>query len=142
VLRVVMGLIVVAHGVQKLADSAAWQGQLAHLGLPEPEIAAPLLIAAELLGGLGLLFGLLTRTAAFVNLCVVLVAIVAIYLTHGLTMNAGFDLPLLLLATTVFFLATGGGPLSADTTLRNRARRKAIEQDETWHGPPYVPASE
>ena len=140
VLRVVVGSIMAAHGFQKLMDFDGFQGFIAKLGLPFPEIMAPLALAGELLGGLGLIFGLLTRVAAFGVLCVMVVAIGWVHLNKGLFAEAGgFEYPLTLAASALLYIMVGGGPFSLDAALRKRAQRKAIEADERWTKPPYVP---
>jgi putative oxidoreductase len=142
-LRVVVGVIMAAHGWQKMMDFGAWQSQVASLGIPMPEIAAPLALAAELLGGLGLIFGLFTRLAAFGVFCNMAVAIATVHLHKGLfAKDGGFEFPLVLAAAAVFFIATGPGPLSLEAFMRKRARRRAIERDATWSQPPYQPQPE
>jgi putative oxidoreductase len=143
ILRVALGVILAAHGWMKLMDYGAWQGQVEKLGIPVPEIMAPLALAGELLGGLGLAFGLLTRVAAFGAFCVMAVAITTVHLKNGLfAQNGGFEFPLILAASAVFFLAAGPGPVSLDAYLRRRARVRAIQRDETWSRPPYQPVPE
>jgi putative oxidoreductase len=142
-LRVVVGVVLAAHGWQKMMDFGAWQEQVASLGIPFPEIAAPLALAAELLGGLGLIFGLLTRLAAFGVFCNMAVAIATVHLHKGLfAENGGFEFPLVLAAAAVFFIAAGPGPISLEAFMRKRARHRAIQQDETWSRPPYQPLPE
>ena len=138
-LRIVTGVIMTAHGWSKLTDLASWQNKVADLGIPYPELAAYLAIAGELLGGLGLIFGLLTRVASVGVISVLAVAIFTVHLDNGLlAQNGGFELPLLLLVSALFILITGPDRLSADTFLRRRARRLAIQSDEIWSQPPYV----
>ena len=55
------------------------------LHIPAP--FAVLAIAAEFLGGLGLIFGLLTRVAAFGIFCNMLVAVAMVHHQFGLFMN-------------------------------------------------------
>src|SRR5450755_5102986 len=70
ILRLVLGIVFFAHGAQKMLG---WFGGLGFSGTMgfftgSMHIPAPfafLAIAAEFLGGIGLLFGLLTRVAAF-----------------------------------------------------------------------------
>lgn len=139
-LRIVIGVIFALHGWQKLVHFAAWQGHVAQLGIPEPEIAAWLAIAGELLGGIGLVVGRFTRVAASGAASVMLVAIASEHLTHGLfAQQGGFEYPLVLLCVAIVFVAVGGGYFSADRFLRERARLKAIQTDETWQRPPYTP---
>ncbi len=142
-LRVSLGVILAAHGWQKVMDYPAWRAQVADLGLPAPEILAPLALAGELLGGLGLVFGLLTRLAAFGAFCVMAVAIATVHLYNGLfAQNGGFEFPMILAAASIFFLAAGPGPISLDAYLRRRSRVRAIQRDETWSRPPYQPVPE
>jgi len=63
--RVIMGVILVVHGFQKLTGFAEWLGHVQSLALPLPHVSAWLAVAGELLGGAGLIVGLLTRLAAF-----------------------------------------------------------------------------
>jgi putative oxidoreductase len=139
-LRIVVGLIFAAHGWQKLHDSQAWYSQVALLGVPSPQVVAPLVIAAELLGGLGLAFGFITRLAATGILCVMVGAIGLVHWNNGVfAQHGGFEYPLALGVISLVFLTVGGGQLSMDHALRERARRRAIETDALWQRPPYVP---
>lgn len=138
-LRIVVGVIMTAHGWLKLSDFSSWYDQVVKLGLPFPEIAAPLAVAGELLGGLGLVFGLFTRLAAFGVACVMVVAIAKVHLPHGLlAQNGGFEFPLVLLASALGILIAGPDPLCLDTLLRRRARHRAIARDQIWNQPPYI----
>lgn len=142
-LRVVLGIIMAAHGWQKVVGYDAWRSQVAELGVPLPEIAAPLAVAAECLGGLGLVFGLLTPIAALSVFGVLATAIATVHLQHGLFQeDGGFEHPLMAAAAALFVLAVGPGPISLDTWLRRRARVRAIQRDEIWTRPPYRPVAE
>ena len=69
-LRVALGVIFFAHGAQKVLG---WWGGTGFSGTMDffthgigiPTLFAVLAIMAEFLGGIGLIFGLLTRVAAF-----------------------------------------------------------------------------
>ena len=65
-LRLVVGLVFILHGAQKLLDPgpAGTAGFLGQLGVPLPAVAAAVLIAVELVGGLLVLIGWRTRWAA------------------------------------------------------------------------------
>ena len=65
-LRVVVGVVFLAHGAQKLFvyGIPGTAGFLGHAGIPFPMLSAVLTIGAEFLGGLFLLLGLFTRPAA------------------------------------------------------------------------------
>src|SRR5256885_4935117 len=65
-LRLVVGLVFAVHGAQKLfvfgLGGAA--GFMAKVGIPLPSVAAVVVMAVEILGGLALLLGLGTPVAA------------------------------------------------------------------------------
>src|SRR6201993_5630380 len=70
VLRLVVGIVFSAHGAQKMLGWFGGYGFTGTMGfftgmLHIPAVFAFLAIAAEFFGGLGLIFGLLTRGAAF-----------------------------------------------------------------------------
>jgi putative oxidoreductase len=63
--RVIVGIIMVAHGLQKLTGGPANFGQgLAEMGVPLPVLMAYLVTFVELVGGILLIIGLLSRLAA------------------------------------------------------------------------------
>lgn len=141
-LRMVAGLILVAHGWQKLLGFQPWHAQLVLLGVPQPDVAAWLVVAAELFGGLGLILGLITRLAAAGALCVMVGAIATVHWYNGLfAQDGGFEYPLTLGTVALVFLTLGGGRLSVDRVRRERARRRAIDADDRWQRPPYVPST-
>jgi len=122
-LRVVTGIIFMAHGGQKLLDPAGTAAAFGQMGIPAPEVAVWLAIAGELLGGLGLLLGLLTPIAALGSLCVMLAAILFVHLGHGLfAQNQGWEYPLTLLLVALFFVVHGAGPVSVDAAIGRRRR--------------------
>jgi len=65
-LRVVVGIVFVMHGWQKVfvygLDGVS--GMMGQLGVPLPEISAAMAMGTELLGGVALIIGLGTRFAA------------------------------------------------------------------------------
>ncbi len=126
VLRLVLGFVMFAHGTQKVLG---WFGgttlpvtismftEKMHMPLP----LVLLLIAAEFLGGLGLIVGLLTRIAAFGVMCDMIGAIALVHWKFGLFMNwfgkqagEGFEYHLLVIAICIVLIGRGGGSLSLD----------------------------
>ncbi|HEV3111229.1 MAG TPA: DoxX family protein [Candidatus Binataceae bacterium] len=126
VLRLVLGLVMFAHGSQKVLG---WFGgttlyvtlnmftQKMHMPLP----LAILVIAAEFLGGLGLIVGFLTRIAAFGIACDMIGAIALVHWKNGLFMNwfgnqkgEGFEYHLLVIAICIALIIRGAGALSLD----------------------------
>lgn len=121
VLRVPVGIILAAHGAQKLF---AWFGGyglegtgqwLASIGLGPGYLMALLAGSAEFFGGIALVLGLLTRPAAALSAFTMLVAMVVVHLPNGLFMsNNGYEYTLVLIAASLSLLFQGGGRLSID----------------------------
>lgn len=120
-LRVPVGLILAAHGAQKLfgwfgGHGLEGTGQwLASIGLAPGLLMALLAGSAEFFGGLALAVGLLTRPAAIASAFTMLVAIFAVHFSHGLFLdNNGYEYALTLFAATVALAIQGSGRLSLD----------------------------
>lgn len=129
IVRLVLGVIFFAHGAQKMLG---WFGGYGFSGTMSfftgvmhiPALFAFLAISAEFFGGLGLIFGLLTRIAAagiFVNM---LVAVAMVHHQFGFFMNwtgtqkgEGYEYHLLALAITAFLMVRGAGAASIDRIL-------------------------
>jgi putative oxidoreductase len=143
VLRVVIGVIMAAHGWQKLWNLEQWQQQVASSGIPWPEVSTYLAVAGEFLGGVGLILGLLTPIAALGVVSVLLVAIVTVHLPHGLfAKNNGFELPLSLMAAAVYFVVRGAGPWSLDALLFRSGSRKVPPKQPARKIDPVIEAGE
>jgi putative oxidoreductase len=112
-LRVVVGVIFVMHGWQKLSmgfHNVA--GFLTSLGIPMPTLAAVLLTIVEFVGGIALILGALTRYFAALLAIDSLVAIITFHLKNGFFMPSGVEFPLLLLAANLNLMLAGAGALS------------------------------
>lgn len=120
-LRLTAGVIMTAHGWQKVATFPQWQGTVEQLGLPMPEVAARLAIVGELGGGIALILGLLTPVAGLLILGVMATAIATVHAGKGLfSADGGWEFPLLLGMTALYFVARGGGPYSVDALIERR----------------------
>jgi putative oxidoreductase len=92
ILRLALGVIFFAHGAQKMLGWFGGYGFTGTMGfftgaMHIPALFAFLAIAAEFFGGLGLIFGFLTRIAAFGIFSNMLVAIALIHHHFGFFMN-------------------------------------------------------
>src|SRR5690348_17653427 len=88
ILRLVLGIVFFAHGAQKMLGWFGGYGFTGTMGfvtgmLHIPAVFAFLAIAAEFFGGLGLLFGLFTRVAAFGIFCNMLIAVAMVHRQFG-----------------------------------------------------------
>jgi putative oxidoreductase len=119
-LRLVIGLVFVMHGAQKLFGFglAGTAGFLGSLGIPLPTVAAAVLIAVELLGGLALILGAGTRYVAAALAVEMLVALLTVHLRAGFFVPDGMEFVLTLLAGCLTLVALGAGPWSVDAARR------------------------
>ncbi|MCU1716969.1 DoxX family protein [Pseudomonas sp. 5P_3.1_Bac2] len=121
VLRIVTGIIFVAHGSQKLfgwfggyglQGVAQW---MESIGLTPGYVMAVLAGGAEFFGGLALILGLLVRPASVVLGFSMLVAIFSVHLANGLFItNNGYEYALTLLVVSIALLIDGAGKFSLD----------------------------
>jgi len=130
ILRVPVGLILMAHGAQKLfgwfdgnglAGTAQW---LSSMGMEPGLLMAILAGGAEFFGGLALVFGLLTRPAALVAAFTMLVAIFSVHISNGLfSANGGYEYALTLMVALLSLVVQGGGSFSIDKALSEKLGR-------------------
>jgi len=140
IVRLVLGVIFFAHGAQKLLGWFGGYGFTGTMGfftgvmhIPAP--FAFLAIAAEFFGGLGLIFGFLTRIAAlgiFVNM---IMAVAMVHHQFGFFMNwtgaqkgEGYEYHVLILAVTIFLMIRGAGSASIDRILSSPATQPSRGQ--------------
>jgi putative oxidoreductase len=113
------GAVLVPHGVLKLffggaAASVAGKAFVAW-GLPAPLAWAYGVGVLELVGGVMLALGLLTRPVALLFAIELLVFIFGVHIDRGWLWNrGGVQYPLLLLGLSLAFLFRGGGHYSLD----------------------------
>ena len=127
VLRVPVGIILAAHGAQKLFGWFGGYGLegtgqwMESIGLAPGFLMALLAGSAEFFGGIALILGLLTRPAAFVSAFTMIIAIFSVHAENGLFMsNNGYEFALTLLAATSALAIQGGGKLSVDTLISEK----------------------
>jgi uncharacterized membrane protein YphA (DoxX/SURF4 family) len=122
-IRIVVGLIFVFHGYQKLQMGFSTVGGfLSTLGLPASQFFGYVLPLVEFIGGLFLIIGFLSRPVALALSIVMIVAILLIKLKVGLIapMNqpgVGAELDLALLVNLLGVLLQGPGKYSIDLGL-------------------------
>jgi putative oxidoreductase len=138
ILRLVLGVVFLAHGSQKMLGWFGGYGfskTMAYFTGPAhiPAVLAFLAIAAEFFGGLGLMFGFLTRIAAFGISVNMLVAIATVHSASGFFMNwtgtqkgEGFEYHLLVLAMTAFLMIRGAGTFSLDRAITIAPRAEPL----------------
>jgi len=125
VARVVFGLVIAAHGSQKLFGwfggygLAGTGGFFESLGFRPGRFFAALAGAGELFGGLLLALGFLGPVGPALVLSVMIVAAVTVHWHHGLfAASNGIEMPLLYGAAGTALALTGPGQYSVDGLLR------------------------
>ena len=118
-LRIVVGLVFLIHGAQKLfvfglGGTADIMGKL---GLPLPGLCAIIVIAVELLGGLAILLGVFTRLAGALLAFEMLIAILVARLNGGFFAPYGYEFELTLLGACLTFALNGPGRMSLEEVL-------------------------
>ncbi len=124
VLRIPVGIILMAHGSQKLFGWFGGYGLqgtgqwMASIGIEPGVLMAGLAGSGEFFGGLLLLIGLLTRPAGIVTGFTMLVAMLSVHISNGLFLsNNGYEYALALLAACVSLAISGAGKVSIDQAI-------------------------
>jgi putative oxidoreductase len=141
-IRVVVGVIIAYHGYPKLVNGVAAiaNGIIPNIGLPAPLLWAYLVLATEIIGGLFLALGLLTRLAAFALVIEFVVIVTQVKWANGFVAFAasaiqpgfkglsagGFEFEFLLGICCLAFILIGGGRYSLDYLILNRSVKQDI----------------
>ncbi|HET7229688.1 MAG TPA: DoxX family protein [Longimicrobium sp.] len=130
--RLVLGLVMLPHGLQKLFGmfgGPGWNGAIGFLTgmLHVPYPFAVLAILAESLGALALILGFLGRVGAFGVAVNMLVATFMVHAANGFFMNwggnqkgEGFEYHLLAIGLALIVMLAGSGAASVDLALSRR----------------------
>jgi len=120
VLRIAMGIVFFAHGMQKLNNGVGgFAGFLGSLGVPLPELMAWVVTILEIGGGILLIAGLGTRIVSVVFAIHMIFAIVLVKTDVGLIGDqaTGAEIDLMLLAGAIALVLMGPGALAADSAI-------------------------
>ena len=133
-IRIVVGAVFLSEGIQKfLFPGALGVGRFIKIGIPTPEFFAPFVGVVEILFGLLILIGLLTRIAAIPLIINISVAIIStkipILLNEGfwkMAHEARTDFSMLL--GSIFLLIVGAGKISIDAFISDK-KDKGMHDD-------------
>lgn len=132
VLRLALGIVFFPHGAQKVLGWFGGGGFSATIDFFQqmgmPAFVTVLVMMAEFLGSLGLIFGFLTRISALGIGMVMTGAMFMVHWQHGFFMNwmgqqqgEGFEYHLLAIGLALALLIKGGGRWSVDGALARRS---------------------
>ncbi|MCK6212294.1 DoxX family protein [Georgenia sp. EYE_87] len=137
VARVALGIVFLAHGLQKMltwgmpGTAAAFEG----MGVPAPGLSAWFSAIVETVGGAALILGLLTPLFAALLTINMVGALVIVHLPFGIwVMENGYELVLALAAGAVALIAAGAGRFSLDAVLAARATARTAEREPALAG--------
>ena len=130
VARLALGITLFPHGAQKLFGWFGGYGYTATMGFLTSQIHLPwvialLVILIEFFGSLFLIFGFLTRVAAFAIMASFLGVLFAVHIGNGFFMNwdmqpnhgEGYEYFILLFGLVIIPLIAGGGKASVDAAI-------------------------
>ncbi|MCF2716852.1 DoxX family protein [Paenibacillus sp. UKAQ_18] len=124
-IRLVVGLLLVGHGAQKLFGwfggygPKGTGGWMESIGIKPGVLMAVSAGLMELLGGALFTLGLLTPLAALLITVTMLGAIFKVHGPNGIWATAnGYEYPLVLIAVVIGIALTGAGSYSIDALLR------------------------
>ena len=128
-IRILGGILFIAHGLPKFEDIGGTQGFFGSVGIP-PELAVPIGLL-EVIGGIFLLVGVVTRITAALFIIEMIGVTLIVKLSEGFV--GGYELELLLVAVGISLLLTGPGRISIEWDVLKREifpRGKAIVQQQ------------
>jgi len=128
-IRILAGIAFIAHGLPKFENVAGTQGFFGSIGLP-PELAIPIGLL-EVIGGIFLLVGVVTRITAALFIIDMIGATLLVKISKGFV--GGYELELLLMAVCISLLLTGPGRISIEWNVLKREifpRGKTIVQQQ------------
>lgn len=125
VLRVLVGLTFLLHGLPKWQNIAGFSGFLGSLGVPLSGIAGPLIAILETAGGLLLILGIGTRWLGLLFAIQMVIATLLVKINVGFIApqgqpGVGYELDLLLLAGAFALLVLGSGAISIEKNVLKR----------------------
>ncbi|RZT87143.1 putative oxidoreductase [Pseudonocardia sediminis] len=120
--RVVLGVVLIAHGVQKLGRGVGPVAEgFAGMGIPLPGVAAVFTMAVELLGGVALIVGAFTPVAALLVVATMIGAGVFAHLGQGIFVDeGGWELVGVIAIGALALAASGAGRFSVDHVIATR----------------------
>lgn len=134
VLRAVVGVTFLLHGLDKLGDLGAVEQNFDGLGIPAPAVMAPFVALTETIGGALLILGLLTPLAGLALAINMLVAGLTAHTGNGFfAQDGGYELVLVLGAASLSLALAGAGRFSVDHMTGLVARLKTSEKPADDH---------
>lgn len=123
ILRVMVGIVFLAHGGQKVFvfGFSGVQGAFGQMGIPMPTVMGPFVALLELVGGLLLVVGVGTRWVSILLAIEMAVAVLKVHLSHGFFLPGGFEYALMMFAASCAVALEGPGAAALGRTLSKKS---------------------
>jgi putative oxidoreductase len=115
-IRIMAGIVFIAHGIPKFYDTSGGYSFFQSINLP-PELFLPIALL-EVIGGLAILFGILTRIASALFIIEMIGAILTAKLTKGFV--GGYEFELILVSICISLVILGPGRISIENYILKR----------------------
>ncbi|HEX6574760.1 MAG TPA: DoxX family protein [Gemmatimonadaceae bacterium] len=125
IVRIVAGIVFMAHGYQKFFTMGipGVTGFFGGLGIPLPGVAAPMVATLELVGGFLLVIGLFARFIAIPLAIDMATAIALVHAKNGFYLPMGVEFVLMLMTAAIAVAIAGSGAFSIDRATSRSNRR-------------------
>ena len=122
--RLVVGLVFIMHGGQKLFvfGPSGTAGYFNSIGIPAAGLMGPFVGGVEFFGGIALVVGLLARLAGLALFVDMMTAIAVVHGRNGFFAPKGYEFVLTLGITALSIAVAGAGAWSLDAVVARRRR--------------------
>ena len=136
--RIILGVVLFAHGWQKLMINGISDtyGQFEKLGIPLAIVSASFTSFVEFVGGVLIILGALTTTVVALDLVVMVGAAGFVHVTHGIfAKDGGWELVGVIVAVELALAAFGPGRYSVDDLVSRRRDRERADLERRRSAP-------
>ena len=136
--RIILGVVLFAHGWQKLMINGISDtyGQFEKLGIPLAIVSASFTSFVEFVGGVLIILGALTTTVVALDLIVMVGAAGFVHATHGIfAKDGGWELVGVIVAVELALAAFGPGRYSVDDLVSRRRDRERADLERRRSAP-------
>lgn len=129
VVRIVLGIIIFSKGIALVSDTAHQQDLLLRnntfgFSAMMVSLAIHIVAFANLVGGLLITIGLVTRFAVVIQIPILVCAIFFVNVRNGFSaLNSELWLSIIVLFLLILFWVVGSGPISVDEQMRKKPNR-------------------
>jgi putative oxidoreductase len=122
-LRLALAAIFIYHGLDLVGGESKGWGTRWYTAENAPAAAVQLAVAwGELIGGIALAFGFLTRLAAAGIIVIMAGAVATVHWPHGFSLPKGYEYNFAIIIMCLCLILSGPGPFAVDRFFRFRRR--------------------